>query len=258
MTHPWIAVEDASVALEIGTGHDVKVAVLDSGIESGHPLFSGLVLADDIAILDDGLQLKVADGEGRDVYGHGTAVCDIIRRLAPDAEIGSFRVLGENLRSRTAIIREGARRALDSGYQILNCSFGCGREDQVLQYKDWIDEAYVRGRHIVAACNNFDFKKREWPGHFPTVMTVNLARTKHPEALFYRPGHLVEFAARGQDVEVAWLGGSIKKVTGSSFAVPHVTALLARLLSVFPNLPPLQAKALLHQLASPWTEDNFG
>ena len=56
---------------------------------------------------------------------------------------------------------------------------------------------------------------------------------------------------------VAWPGGALKKVTGSSFAVPHATALLARLLSFFPNLPPLQAKALLHQLASPWPEDQI-
>ena len=52
-------------------------------------------------------------------------------------------------------------------------------------------------------------------------------------------------------VVVPWLGGCLKKVTGSSFAAPHLAGLLARLLSVCPDLPPLQAKALLHQLALP-------
>ena len=33
---------------------------------------------------------------------------------------------------------------------------------------------------------------------------------------------------------------------------PHVTALLARLLSCHSTLSPVQAKAMLHQLASPW------
>ena len=253
--NPWLSLEEASVAVEQGTGRGVKVAVLDSGIQFRLPCFQGLTLADDLAIMEDGVQIKVIEGKGHDAFGHGTAVGQIIRELAPEAEIGSFRVLGEQLRSRTAIIREGARQALERGYHILNCSFGCGREDHVLQYKDWVDEAYVRGRHIVAACNNYDFRKREWPGYFPTVVTVNLTRTNYPESLFYRPGHMVEFAARGQDVEVTWLGGGSKKVTGSSFAVPHVAALLARLLSFFPHLPPLQAKALLHQLAGPWPED---
>jgi hypothetical protein len=175
--------------------------------------------------------------------------------VAPEAEIGSFRVLGDQLRSRTVIIREGVRVALDLGYHILNCSFGCGREDHVLHYKDWIDEAYLRGRHIVAACNNQDFLKREWPGHFPTVITVNFIRSDCLESLYFRPGHLVEFGARGQDVEVAWSGGTSKKVTGSSFATPHVAGLLARLLSQCPRLAPLEAKALLQQIAEPWRED---
>jgi len=226
------------------------VAVLDSGIERDHPALAGLTLADDVAVLDDGLKLRVVPGEGRDAFGHGTAVAGIIHQLAPEAELGSFRVLGQQLRSRTVIIREAARLALERGYHILNCSFGCGRDDHVLFYKEWIDEAYVRGRHIVAACNNQDFTKREWPGHFPTVNTVNFTRCDRPDEFQYRSGHLVEFAANGQDVEVAWQGGTRKKVTGSSFAAPHLTGLLARLVSCAPGLSPLTAKLLLQNLAA--------
>jgi subtilisin len=248
----WLTLEQARHFLERGTGRGIRIAVLDSGIESTHPQLAGLTLADDVAIVDDGIQLRATPGGGRDVFGHGTAIAGILRRLAPEAQIGSFRVLGEQLRSRTTVIREGVRQAIERGYHILNCSFGCGREDHVLQYKDWIDEAYLRGRHVVAACNNLDFTRREWPGHFPSVLTVNFARTAAPETLFYRPGQLVEFAACGQDVEVPWLGGGTKRVTGSSFAAPHAAALLARLLSFRPALPPLEAKALLHRLATPW------
>jgi len=149
-------------------------------------------------------------------------------------------------------VREGVWQALERGYHLLNCSFGCGREDQVLQYKDWVDEAYVKGRHVVAACNNHDFMKREWPGHFSSVITVNFANVAQAETFYYRPGNLVEFAARGQDIEVAWLKGGTKKVTGSSFAAPHLTGLVARLLSGYPNLSPTEAKALLHRLAERW------
>lgn len=250
----WLTVEQARRYLREGTGRGIRIAVLDSGIETNHPDLKGLRLADDWAIVDDGLQLTCVPGLGVDLYGHGTAIGSILRQLAPEAELGTFRVLGEQLRSRTAIIREGVRQALDRGYHILHCSFGCSRDDQVLQYKDWIDEAYIKGRHIVAACNNYDYLKREWPGHFPSVITVNFARTADPDKFYYRPGQLVEFAARGDDLDVAWCGGRRKKVTGSSFAVPHVAALLARLLSSCPQLPPLEAKALLHQIAEPWRE----
>ena len=248
----WPTVEDARQLISSGKGRGLKVAIIDSGIETAHPSLAGLTLADDLAVVDDGLRLEIVSGQGRDLFGHGTAIAGIVRQIAPDAELGSFRVLGPQLRSRTAIICEGARQALERGYHILNCSFGCGREDQVLQYKGWIDDAYLKGRHIVAACNNYDYLKREWPGHFPTVITVNFAAVQQLEALYYRPGNLVEFVARGQDIEVAWLGSGKKKVTGSSFAAPHAVGLLARLLSQCPNLSPLHAKALLQQLALPW------
>src|ERR1700726_5033562 len=45
-----------------------------------------------------------------------------------------------------------------------------------------------------------------------------------------------------------------RRLCGSSFAAPHGAALLARILSVYPDLAPLQAKSLLHQLAKPWSE----
>jgi subtilisin family serine protease len=266
MVNTWPTLDDARSLLRNGTGRGVKIAVLDSGIEPNHPLLNGFTLADDLAVIDDGLRLATVSGEGRDVFGHGTAIASIIRRVAPEVEIGSFRVLGEQLRSRTLIIREGVRLALERGYHILNCSFGCGRDDHVLLYKDWIDEAYLRGCHIVAACNNQDFMKREWPGHFPTVITVNFAGAANvlpraggstnrsdplSDALFYRPGNLVEFIAPGQDIVVAWLAGAIKKVTGSSFAAPYVAGLLARLISGCPSLSPLHTKTLLQKLASP-------
>jgi len=248
----WPTLEEARLFLRQGTGRGVKVAVLDSGIESAHPLLRGLRLTDDFAVVERDFQLTTIPGGGCDVFGHGTAIAGIIRQVAPEAQIGSFRVLGEQLRSRTLFIREGARQALERGYQILNCSFGCGREDQVLLYKDWIDEAYTRGCHVVAASNNEDFMKREWPGHFPTVNTVSFTRCDQLDALFCRLGHLVEFAARGQDIDVAWRGGAHKKVTGSSFAAPHVAGLLARLISCCPALSPLHAKAVLQRLAEPW------
>lgn len=251
----WITPEEAIAAIRDGRGRGVKIAILDSGVEASHPALGGLHLVDDIAVVEDGMKLKVVPGEGRDLFGHGTAVAGIIRATAPEAEIGSIRVLGESLASRTAIILEGARLAIERGYHILNCSLGCGVPEHVLKYKSWVDEAYLKGIHVVAACNNQDSARPEWPGFFTSVLTVNMARTEQNGELFYKPGHLVEFAARGVDVDVLWSGGGMKKVTGSSFAAPRVAGMLACLLSEVPRLTPLQAKALFHRLARPWTKE---
>jgi subtilisin family serine protease len=166
---PWIDLEDARRALAEGDGNGVRIAIIDSGVDMSHPSLAHLVLAHDIQISDNGVQAETKAGNGTDVFGHGTAVASIINKLAPKASLGSFQVLGEQLRSRTILIREGVRQAIDAGYDILNCSFGCGVKEQVLLYKDWIDEAYLKGIHIVAACNNIDFRRPEWPGFFPRV-----------------------------------------------------------------------------------------
>ena len=251
----WINPDEAIAAIHAGRGRGVRIAILDSGVETSHPALAGMKITDDLAIVEDGMKLQVVPGGGRDLYGHGTAVAGIIHEVAPEAEIGSFRVLGEALSSRTAIVLEGARQAIERGYHILNCSLGCSIPEHVLKYKNWVDEAYLRGVHVVAACNNHDFSRPEWPGFFSSVLTVNMARTERNGEVFYKPGQLVEFAARGIDVEVPWSDGQRKKVTGSSFAAPRVAGMLACLLSEVPRITPLQAKALFHRLAQPWTRD---
>jgi subtilisin len=252
---PWATLEEARAGLEHGTGRGIRIALLDSGIELSHPALAGLRLRDDLALVDQGLDVAAVPGEGRDLFGHGTAIAHLVRQAAPEVELGSFRVLGDQLRSRTALITEGVRQAIARGYHILNCSFGCAREDQVLFYKDWIDEAYLQGRHVIAASNNLDFLRREWPGHFPSVITATFLRATRVDTLHHRGGSLVEFGARGQDLDVAWAGGGRKNVTGSSFAAPHVAALLARMLSRTGPVSPLLAKAMLQQLAEPWPAD---
>jgi subtilisin family serine protease len=256
----WIGLEEAERAIAEGDGNGVPVAVIDSGIEVTHPQLAGISLVDDLAIVPVGPKLRVMQGDGKDVFGHGTAVAGIILALAPRCRLGSIRVLGSNNTSKTEIIRRAAQEALERGYKILNCSFGCALQSQVLMYKSWVDEAYLKGVHITAACNNDDFRKPEWPAYFPSVISVNMAVTEDALQFYYRTGTLVEFVAKGVNVKVPWSDGKEKLVTGSSFAAPRLAGLLARLLSVYPDLSPLQAKAILHRIAKPWqpqlTADN--
>lgn len=263
----WVTPEQAQHALRQGRGRGVKIAVIDSGIELSHPALSGLRLVDDLAfeLTPEGV-VKRIPGNGIDVFGHGTAVAHSVRRIAPEAQIGSFRVLNAALGSKFQIIREAATLAIDRGYQILNCSFGSRADLSFIEhFKPWVDLAYRRGVHIVSACDNDDFRSAEWPGHFPSVITVNMATTLSDE-LFFRwdepegdfSRHLVEFAARGVDLEVPWNRGRWSRKTGSSFAAPHVAGLLSRILSQHPTLKPPVAKALLQEIALPWIPEMRG
>jgi subtilisin len=250
---PWLDPLTAAHAMQRGRGRGMKIAILDSGVECTHPALRGLELLDDLAVVETGRELALTPGGGRDLYGHGTAVAGIVRAHAPEAQIGSFRVLGSTLRSRTAIILEGARAAMDRGYHIINCSLSSGVREHWDKYKAWVDEAYLRGIHVVAACSDRRLSRHEWPADFTSVVAVNMARDAAASDLLHCAGSLVEFAACGVDVPVAWASGEVKTMTGSSFAAPHVTAMMARLLSEAPGLSPLQVKSLLQALARPST-----
>lgn len=247
----WITPEQTAAAMSRGRGRGIRIAVLDSGVEWDHPGLQNVRVADDLAILQQEGCLETVAGDRTDVFGHGTAVAGIIHELAPEAEIGSFRVLDVQNQSLSEMICFGARLAIERDYHILNCSFGARLKAQVLMFKDWVDMAYLRGSHVVAACNNEDFRKTEWPGDFTSVITVNMLATPERESIFRnQPGTLVEFAALGVNVNVLWKNGLQREATGSSFAAPRAAGLLARILSIYPNLSPLQAKSLLHQIAN--------
>jgi len=258
MSTHWPLLEDAQRALVAGRGRGIKVAIVDSGVEVAHPQLAGVHLADDVAIISDDVQLKVEPGGGKDLYGHGTAIAGIIHRLAPEATLGSFRVLDGWLESRTKIIVEGIRLALDRGYNVINCSVGCGVSEHIHDYKAVTDEIYLRRAHLVSACNNDEYTRPEWPGNFTSSITVNMVKTTGDGLFWYKHGNLVEFFASGVGVDVAWRNRGHRNVTGSSYAAPLVSGLVARVLSAMPKLSPSEMKAILQKAATPWTPDLIG
>lgn len=245
----WPPLEEARRALLQGDGSGVKVAIIDSGVDTGHPALRGVELADEVSVSCDGVNLRIEEGRLGDAYGHGTAVASLLRQAAPGATLGSFRALDSSNHARSFVIAECVNQAISRGYQIVNCSFGCrGLPRYVMDYKEWVDRAYLEGVQVVAACSNLDVSVREWPAYFPSVISVRGIDCP-PEALYHVPGRMVSFLARGERVEVAWLRGETKVETGSSYAAPLVSAAIARLLSQLPQLNPGAIKSLLAEIA---------
>lgn len=248
----WPSLEEAREAARHGTGEGVRVAVIDSGIEAGHPRLANLRLCDSIGFEESDGRVRAVEGAGHDTYGHGTAVAGIIHEVAPLAEIGSFRVIDARSASRSHLICAGVREAIARGYRVLNCSFGCrGLAKFILPHKEWADEAWLKGAHVVAACGNTDSRETEWPSHFASVIGVDLAETDSDD-LYYRNDHLVGYSARGENVQVAWIGGGVQYQTGTSFAAPRVAGMIARILSVYPDVRPPLMHEILSSIAQPW------
>jgi subtilisin family serine protease len=246
----WPDLTLARRALVEGDGSGVKVAIIDSGIDVTHPALAGLTLADEVTVSCDGVNLRIEEGAGGDVYGHGTAVAALLRDVAPGAQVGSFRALDSSNHARSFVIAECVNQAINRGYQVINCSFGCrGLPRYVMDYKEWVDRAYLEGVQIVAACSNLDPGIREWPAYFPSVISVRGIDCGVDE-LYHSPRRLVSFLARGERVEVPWLQGATKIETGSSYAAPLVSGRIARLLGRMPSLNPAAVKPLLAELAT--------
>ena len=230
------------------TGRGVRVAIIDSGVEDGHPRVgrvNGAVSVEPDPQRPD--EYTFVPGCHEDLVGHGTACAGIIRSLAPDAEIYSVRVLGPNLRGKGSVFLAGIRWALDNGIRVLNMSLSSRSEQWFGPLHQIADEAYFKGALLVCAANNVPGPT--YPSQYAAVVSVAARPGHDPYALAYNPQPPVEFGARGIDVDVAWSGGGSMVSTGNSFATPHVAGLIALMIAKHPWLTPFQVKTLLQALA---------
>jgi subtilisin family serine protease len=225
----------------------VRVCILDSGVEAGHPLVGELETAMAVTVDPDGA-VSIHDDEEGDACGHGTACAGIVRALAPDARISSVRVLGAGFKGSGRALLEGLRYAIEQGYDVVNMSLSTSKPEFARVLHDLADTAYFRRTLLVASAHNMPVESFPW--RFSSVISVGSHELDDPLAFFANPEPPVEFFARGVDVEVAWLGGGSIRVTGNSFATPHVAGLCALVLGKHRELKPFQVKNVLYLAAT--------
>jgi subtilisin family serine protease len=229
------------------TGKGVKVCVLDSGIEEGHPAVGAVAGAVAVSLDEDGNTVVDPDEEG-DLCGHGTACAGVIRALAPEADIHSVRVLGSGFTGTGKVLLAGLRWAVEQDYEVINMSLSTTKRAFSEMLREIADTAYFKRTVLVASAHNMPVESFPW--RFSSVISVGSHEEDDPMTFYANPDPPVEFFARGVDVEVAWLGGSTITATGNSFAAPCISALAALVLSKHPRLTPFQLKSVLYLTAS--------
>jgi subtilisin len=243
---PWPGLVDRDWAWGGSTGAGVRVAVVDSGIDAGHPAVAGVAGA--VAVNVDGGDPVVADDTEGDACGHGTACASIIRSLAPDCELWSVRVLGAGFTGSGGVLVAGLEWAVEHGFDVINLSLSTtkGQFREVL-YR-LADRAYFRRSLVVAAAHNMPVESYPW--RFASVVSVGSHEEEDPFAFYANPTPPVEFFARGVGVQVAWVGGATLRSSGNSFATPHISGIAALVLAKHRQLTPFQLKSVLTMTAT--------
>lgn len=201
----------------LATGRGVRIAVVDSGVEAGHPDLAGQVVQN----------LNFVDDRPPPAEGHGTAVASIIAAradngagiagVAPQARLLALRACWQASPAQTLCSSLGLAKALYAAIQqdvhIINMSLS-GPDDRLLALL--LDQALSRGVAVVAALPG-----QGGPGSFPA---------SHPGVIVVGsslPLPAGAMLAPGRDVPSAAPGGGWSLVTGSSFAAAHASGLLA-------------------------------
>ena len=117
-------------------------------------------------------------------------------------------------------------------------------------------KAVDAGVILVAAESNDGLES--YPAVFPEVIGVtggaiaDLSTPQHAyevDGFYYRKDHCIECVARGDDQRVCWLNGKHIMTGGNSFAAPHITGIIARLLEQHPKCSVQDIRLLLQEKA---------
>lgn len=232
------------------TGKGVQVAVIDSGVDASHPALKGKIKRACVVTKDKAYRIRCEEipaEQSFDNVGHGTGVAGIITEIASDAEIISIKVLNEYNSCTGDILIEGISWALNQNIKLINMSLALSKECYFPAVFKLCEQACVQDAIIISARRNFG--GIGCPAMFSSVISVDRQDFGSKYDIRYKPRSIVQYDARGTRVKVPTLGGKYAELTGTSFATPHVTGIIALVLQVIPNLIPVEAKAFLKSVS---------
>lgn len=241
----------------------VTVAVLDTGIATGHSDLAGKMLPGKDFVNNDNDPRPQSDSQ---YASHGTVVAGIVAAATNnsigvagtgvDTRILPIQVLSDSGIGSTLTVRQGIIYAADQGANVINLSLGTGSDDPAL--KEAIDYAYDRGVVIVAAAGNGGGPGVIYPAAYPNVLAVGATNSSDQIASFSSSGPEVDVSAPGVSVySTAWSSAQpngYSYSSGTSMATPHVAAVAALSKAVQPG----RTNAEIYQLITGYADKPSG
>lgn len=222
----------------------IRVAVIDSGWD--------LSCRDDrvelgVGLVDPNDELTLGTSDEQDRIGHGTACVDLVLRASPLAHVVPIRVFGARLETSANVLAAAILTSVDLGVQVINLSLGTSQADAAPILYDACEYAYIRGICVIAACNNRG--SYSLPAAFNNVIGVGSTSDLGPLEFEYRHGDVAEFRAAHSQTDVRLLNGLRGTVSGTSFAAPIISGVVAGILAKYPCVSLTELRQILSETA---------
>ena len=209
------------------------MAVIDTGIDPGHPVFAGHLASPSTwyDFEDEDADPTEVPTEGNGAFGHGTAVAGTILQVAPNVTILPIRALDSDGYGNSGNLARSVDWAVGHGAQIINIS-AVSNVDTALTTA--LNNAASKGVFVTLASGNEATNKMPYPASNSVKRGklgdygLNAGATNSDATLasFSNYGQDLEISAPGVDLATAVPGG-YALASGTSFAAPVLAGTLA-------------------------------
>ncbi|MEO6901939.1 MAG: S8 family serine peptidase [Bacteroidia bacterium] len=252
------------------TGKNIKIGILDTGIDPNHPDLKGKVMRgynfvnNDTIVFDD-------NGHGTHCAGIAAANGISLKGVAPDALLMPIKVMDAFGYGSFTNIIAGINYAMDpdnndttnDGVNILNVSIaGPGLPNDPLAKA--INNAFANNLLCVVAAGNDgnNYYTIGTPGCAANALTVGATDNQSQMAPFSASGPIIgsfqvkpDIVAPGVDIYSTLPNGAYASMSGTSAATAHVAGAAALLMELHPTWSPTDIKAALMQSAIEYGPD---